>query len=264
MSLSSDEKKVPFIKSPAEADAWSLFQASDPLGTKKDFEVLKPKLLAYIEEVMKREALEDLLGAEEAQKNLSWLVTSPQPPDSMAINAEGFPAIGPVGSVTSVIQFVDFLCLNCSAYNVKFAELVEKYREKVRFSFLPFPYSRPDRSIGLARGSLCAHEQKKYLDFHMQVVSLGEHAAEAAPPVLAKSSGLDLRSFLSCYRTGQGVAQLLALSEAQAKRVGLLKTPVSFLGSKAFYGLQGLTDLSKELESVSHQNLPSSSQSIDR
>ena len=250
--------EAPLVGAATEAEALSLFQASDPKASAKDLESLKPKLMAYIEEVKKKEALEDFLKKQESSGKLKFHILAPKPPAGLQLSAEGFPSVGTPQSQVTVYQFVDFLCESCADYNLKFAQIVERFRLSAQFVFLPFPYSRPDKSIGLARGSLCAHAQGKYLDYHMAVLALGQQVVDANVLGIAKSSGLGLSAFQNCYKSGEGVAALLASSEALAKRVGLVATPVSFAffsdSEKApqdFVGIESLSALEGLLQKAS-------------
>ena len=231
----------------SDEDAFQLFQASDPSGSKKDFVKVRDQLLAYIAEVGKREAAETLLTGYKDAKQFSFLMDPPHP---VLPNFElaGFPFVGSSDAKFSVVNFTDFMCRKCPQYNMKLAELMNKSGLNVKFVFVPFPFSRPDRGVGISRGALCAHEQKAYLDYHMKLVSLGEFVVKANPDDIAKSAGLDLDQFRQCYAQGTGVAELLARAELYAKEFGVLQTPFSYAANAAFLGEDELPKLYGEIE----------------
>ena len=129
---------------------------------------------------------------------------------------EGFPSVGRKDAPLTFVNFTDFLCDECPAYNLKVTELLTKHGIDVRFVFIPFPYTRPDKAMALARGAMCAQEQGAYLDYHMKIVSLGSQARKAGALLAAEEAGLDARAFAQCYRKGTGVAGLLSAAQVEA------------------------------------------------
>jgi protein-disulfide isomerase len=227
-------------------DARALFVASDPSAPARDFEKVKAQLLAYIEEVARREATDKLLSEMEASNALRIHLQRPRRVGHR-FALEGFPAVGRKEAPLTLVNFTDFLCDSCPAYNLKVSELVVKHGVDARFVFIPFPYTRPDRSMGLARGAMCAEEQGRYLDYHMKIVSLGGEARRADALAVAAEAGLDARAFGECFRKGTGVAPLLAAAQEEARRAGIMSVPVTFLQGEAFEGADAFLSLSERL-----------------
>lgn len=229
------------------ADAKNLFEASDPSASARDFEQVKAELLAYIEEVARREASDRLLAKLQVTDSLRLHLQRPVR-KNVRFSEEtlaSFPSVGRKEAPLTLVNFTDFLCDECPEYNLKLSELVVKHGVDVRFVFIPFPYTRPDRSMSLARGAMCAHEQGEYLDFHMSLVALGHQARNThALEVASKpSASLERRAFARCYKEGTGVAGLLSAAQAEAKRVGVMGVPVSFLQGKMHEGKDGLAGI---------------------
>ncbi|MCA2960007.1 MAG: thioredoxin domain-containing protein [Silvanigrellales bacterium] len=236
-------------------DARDLFEASDPSAPSKDFERVKLELLAYIEEVARREATDRLLSKLQATKALRLHLQRPSR-KAFRFSEEtlsAFPSVGRKDAPLTLVNFTDFLCDECPEYNLKLSELVVKHGLDARFVFIPFPYTRPDKAMSLARGAMCAHEQGEYLDFHMGLVALGMHARKTNALEVSRraSSALDARAFARCYREGTGVAGLLSAAQMEARRAGIMSVPVSFLQGEMHEGSLGLTGISAGLTKAS-------------
>lgn len=232
-------------------DARDLFEASDPSAPARDFERVKAELLAYIEEVSRREATDRLLAKLQATQALRLHLRRPTralfrfTEETLA----AFPSVGRKDAPLTLVNFTDFLCDECPEYNLKLSELVVKHGLDARFVFIPFPYTRPDKAMSLARGAMCAHEQGEYLDYHMSLVARGVHARTTNALEVSRedSTGLDARAFARCYREGTGVAGLLAAAQMEARRAGILSVPVSFLQGEMHEGKEGLAGLRQGL-----------------
>lgn len=230
-------------------DARALFDASDPSAPTKDFARIKNELIAYISEVARRENFERLLSKLTAEGRLASFVRRPRR-DKPEFRTEGFPTAGVSSGQAVIVNFTDFLCDSCAEYNIKLATLVQRFGSRVRFFFIPFPYSRPDKSMALARGAMCAQAAGQYIDYHMAILGLGAQASEAHPLALAKSAGLDVEDFSACYKKGTGVGEMLQRAQEEASRAGVIDTPVSFFKEGIYEGEEGLKPLTKALEGL--------------
>ena len=257
------EKKLSVPESTAQ-DALDLYEASDPTAKPKDFKRLAPELQTYINDVARRAAFDRLVRELVASKRLKIALRIPERGDHK-IQTDGFPAAGVAGnsgiygnsgnsgtvpaggSQLELVNFTDFLCDECSEYNINLAAMVAKYGTQVKFVFVPFPFSRPDKSIGLARGAMCAQAQDRYLDYHMAALSLGTEVAKSSALSLARRAKLDVEEFSTCYKKGTGVSELLAVAQREANAVGVLATPVSFLQGQRYEGTGALAELEKKL-----------------
>ena len=253
------EKKLAVTEA-NEEDALALFEASDPTAKPKDFKRLAGELEKYIDDVARRAAFDRLVRTLVSEKKLKIVLQVPERGDHK-IETEGFPAAGvPAAGVPAVnapstphsqqlelVNFTDFLCDDCSSYNINLASLVSKYGTHVRFVFIPFPFSRPDKSIGLARGAMCAQAQNRYLEYHMAALSLGTEVAKSSAFSLARKAKLDFDDFVACYKKGTGVSELLAAAQREANTVGVLSTPVSFLQGQRYEGPAALAELEKKM-----------------
>lgn len=249
-NISIDDAKTKIVPLPevSRDEARALFQASDPQAKLAEFVKIEPELKAYIAEVKKREAFEkttdELVREGEAKFYLKRPVN-----EYMKLDVDGFPRFGKSNSAHKAIVFVDYFCENCSKFNVELSKVAQEYESVAEFIFVPFPYTRPDRSLSLARGAICADKQKRYLDFHMASVGLGDLLKDTSAAEISDSIKLNPKEFSRCYIQESSVALLLQRSQILASSAGLLATPAVVLDSKLLEGEGALSTVRDVLES---------------
>lgn len=216
-------------------DARSLYEASDPSAPREGFAPVKNQLIAYLNGVRRREALE-VWTQSLAQQGL-WKLKVERPnglPDLSSLHFLGLPAEGKEKPNTLV--FVDYLCAKCVPLLVDFAKQVEEKRGTLRVVYVPFPYTRPELSMALARGALCAHQQDAFSSFHLAALTKGDLLAKVSVFELARQANLSMGTFKTCYRSGQGLAAVLERAQTLARQFGLMQTPAVVYEDKMFEG----------------------------
>lgn len=224
-------------------DARLLYEASDPSAPREGFAPVKNQLVSYLNEVRRREALE--AWTNDLQKKGEWklLVNRPEPlPELSAVNLQGLPADGK--SEPNALVFVDYLCSECSPFLVEFAKQVGDHGGFLRPVYVPFPYTRPEVSMSIARASLCAQQLGGFSAFHMAALTKGELLPEVSVFELARQAGLKMGDFKACYRSGEGLADLLARAQGLARQFGLMKTPAVVIAGRLLEG----DEIFKQLE----------------
>lgn len=227
--------------------ARSLYSGSDPTAPLKDFVKIEPQLRVYIDEVAKHEAFDKLVKNLVTQKRLDFPLQRPIR-ENLTIDTTDFPKIGLSNSKHKIVSFVDYFCDECVSYNLEMSRLIRDHLSDTEFVLIPFPYTRPEKSLAISRGALCAAAQNKFIDFHMAAASRGDALGNATPADLAESGGIDVAAFNRCYYSGTGLAQLLARAQSEANRAGVLSTPVTFVNGKLFEGGNQFAAIRKHLE----------------
>jgi protein-disulfide isomerase len=216
-------------------DARNLYEASDPSAPREGFAPVKNQLVGYLNEVRRREALETWTN--ELRKKGEWklLLERPSPlPELTALNLQGLPFEGK--GQPNALVFVDYLCTNCVAFLVEFAKRVEENRGELRPVYVPFPYTRPESAMALARGALCAQQLGAFASFHMAALTKGELLADVSVFDLARQTDARMSEFKACYRSGEGLTDLLARAQGLARNFGLMQTPAIVYQGKLLEG----------------------------
>ena len=155
----------------------------------------------------------------------------------------------PRGTPNAVV-FVDYLCEGCVPFLVELARSIEMQRGGLRPVYVPFPYTQPEISIGFARGALCANRLGEFASFHMAALTKGELLSEVSVFDLARSTAMKMSEFRACWRSGEGLADLLGKAQKLARQTGLMQTPAVVFGGEIFEGAGLLGALNKALISA--------------
>jgi protein-disulfide isomerase len=206
-------------------DARRLYEASDPSAPREGFAPVKKQLIGYLNEVRRRQALE--VWSNDLRKKGEWAMRleRPQPlPDLASLNFTGLPRDNKTAQ-PNVVVFVDYLCSECVPFLVEFSKRLGEHRTELNPVYVPFPYTDPDVSMSLARASLCSQQLGNYSSFHMAALTKADLISEVSVFDLARQAGLPVGEFKDCYRSGEGLAELLGRAQQLARQFGLMQTP---------------------------------------
>jgi hypothetical protein len=225
-------------------DARLLYEASDPSAPREGFVSVRDQLVSYLNEVRRREALETWSNSLRDKGEWNAMLRRPEGLLKLSeMNLEGLPR-DPRGTPNAVV-FVDYLCEGCVPFMVELAQSVETHRGALRPVYVPFPYTQPEISIALARGALCAHQLGEFASFHMAALTKGELLSEVSVFDLARSTEMKMSEFRACWRSGEGLAELLGKAQRLARQTGLMQTPAVVFGGQIFEGTGLLRALDK-------------------
>lgn len=231
-------------------EARALYEASDPSAPREGFMPVRQQLVGYLNEVRRRESLEKWSNALKAKGE--WNISLPRPQTTLntaEMNLEGLPHDG--RGTPNLVVFVDYLCEECVPFLVDLAQRLETHRNALRPVFVPFPYTQPEVSMALARGALCATQLDEFNAFHMAALTKGDLLSEVSVFDLARQTEMKMSEFRACWRSGEGLAELLARAQGLARMTGLMQTPAVVFNGQLFEGPKVLKELDQALASSS-------------
>ncbi len=146
----------------------------------------------------------------------------------------GSPIMGNVNAPITILEWGDYQCTFCYKFHQNTLNVIHEdfiKTGKVKLVFKDFPLNGPD-SILAAEASYCAHDQKKYWQYHDELYQNwgGERTGWITKESLEKfasSIDLNLEDFNTCLDEHKYQNKLIALYEF-GKEVGIDATP-SFL-----------------------------------
>ncbi|MEY4065337.1 MAG: hypothetical protein RIR26_1545 [Pseudomonadota bacterium] len=244
VTLTEAEEKLFQVEEAGSDDARLLYEASDPSAPREGFPPVRKQLIGYLNQVRRREALEKWSNTLRAQGE--WSVSLPRPKGTLEANSwnvDGLPREGK-GPVNMVV-FVDYLCEGCVPFYVELAQQLERHRASLKPVYVPFPYTKPESGMALARASLCAQELGAFSAFHMAALTKGELLEKVSVYDLARQTEMQAGDFKACYRSGEGLAELLARAQGMARAAGLMQTPAVVFQEQLFEGVELLKSLDK-------------------
>ncbi|MEY2986945.1 MAG: hypothetical protein RJB13_466 [Pseudomonadota bacterium] len=212
------------FKDATDQAARQLYEASDPSAPRSEFYSVKDQLVSYLTEVRRREALEIWSNTLQASGSLELKLSRPETVlDVAKLPTEGLPQ--ETSDTPNAIVFVDYLCDGCVSNLVEVAQRLEEHRGLFKPVYVPFPYTQPEISMGLARASLCAHVLGDFSSFHMAALTKGELLSKVSVFELIRQTKINSTAFRRCWKSGEGLTQLLSMAQSLARKTGLMRTP---------------------------------------
>jgi len=129
----------------------------------------------------------------------------------------------------TLVEYSDFQCPYCGAFEPTIDQVLEKYPDDVRVVYRHFPLrSIHPNAAPAANASECAAEQGKFWEFHAKLFVNQEGLSTAFYSSIAKEIGLNVSKFDSCVSSNKFAADVQA-DEASAQAAGGRGTPYSIL-----------------------------------
>lgn len=204
------------------------------------------------DEIKKADALlaKGVKPAELYAKALEFNVSNtPKAPEEKPVRIEigNAPVKGDKGAKVTIVEFSDFECPFCSRVNPTMAQIMEKYKGKVKVAFKHQPLPFHASAKPAAEASLAAHEQGKFWQFHDKAFENQRALNRENFEVWAKEIGLDVNKFKAALDSGKYKAQVDADS-ALGNQVGADGTPTFFVNGRKISGAQPFEAFAKLID----------------
>jgi protein-disulfide isomerase len=173
--------------------------------------------------------------------------TAPLPPTAEA-NARAW---GPADAPIKVVEWLDYQCPACGAYNRSFeAGVIEAFANtgKVRYEVHSISFIGAE-SIDAAQAALCAVDQNKFWQMHDALFAnqQGENQGgftKARLKTIAAAAGLDTGTFNSCLDSGKYLS-MANQEHDDAVKLGVQQTPSFIVNGKLYPGTMSADDFKK-------------------
>ncbi len=191
--------------------------------------------------------IHDGAGADEILGALSADVLAPFCAAPVRLELAGVPHSGPAAAPVLLVEFADFRCAHCKESAPLVHATLARYRDRVRFAFVPFPLGNHPLGVVAAEAALAADAQGKFWPMHDQLFAHQDD--DFAPEVIAraaKAAGLDVARLNRDLAAQRFRKQVLAQRE-QGLAAGVASTP-SFLVNGRLFKPTLLMTLSDRIE----------------
>jgi len=144
--------------------------------------------------------------------------------------------IGSDDAKVKVIEFSDFQCPYCKAFQPTIDQALKEYGDKIQFIFKEFPLTNihPQANNG-ALAAECANEQGKFLEYASKLfTSQNEWTAAKDTQKLktyAVQLGMNASQFNSCV-DGKKYQEKISADQAEGQKFGISGTPDVFVNSQ--------------------------------
>lgn len=135
---------------------------------------------------------------------------------------------GPFAARNTIVEFVDYQCPGCAAYQPVMKELRETLGDKIRIVVRHFPLSEIHPfAKGAAIAAVCAQRQGKFFEYSDVLFANQKYLRRADLERYAEEFGLDMNAFRSCLEDPT-VEERVIRDRLEGEVLGVQTTPMIF------------------------------------
>ena len=171
------------------------------------------------------------------------LEAPPEPPPEEIFGPLA-PAIGPADAPVTVVSFSDYQCPYCRRMLDTLVALHEAYPETVQVVYRHYPLH--DGAAALAEAALCAGDQDRFWEFHLELFEPDQIDPSQAFAI-AEDLGLNIDDFQSCLVSGTHTEEVQGDFQ-EGQRLQITGTPTNFVNGRRLRGAVPLPELVDAVE----------------
>jgi len=173
-----------------------------------------------------------------------------RPPAQASPTADSERALGPAGARVIVVEYGDFGCSTCRAWEKQgvMPKILAKYGDSIRFVWRDLPIIT-DQSPKAAEAALCAFDQGQFWQYHDLLYQKAPALSVSDLKSYAAQLGLDAARFNACLDSGQHAAQVEADLHDGLNR-GFRATPAFLINGKPLLGPPSFDQLSTLIDAA--------------
>jgi protein-disulfide isomerase len=145
------------------------------------------------------------------------------------------PSKGSARAPVTIVEFSDFQCGYCRRVYPTLTKLLEEYEGKVRLVYRDFTPRNHPRARPAAIAAYCAGDQRKYWEYHEDLMHTQGTLSDDDLKARAEKLGLNMRKFNACYDAGRHGDFVDAATQDGAS-LGVTGTPSFFVNGRMLVG----------------------------
>ena len=157
--------------------------------------------------------------------------TAPAPTGTVPTVSNDDHIKGNKNAPVTLIEYSDFQCPYCGAFEPTIDSIMNKYKDQVRLVYRHFPLSFHPNALPAAIASECAAEQGKFWEFHSAMFKNQDSLSDDFYKKLASDNKLNMGKFNDCVST-QKYAKSIQDEAAAGGAAGINGTPGTFVIGK--------------------------------
>ena len=162
---------------------------------------------------------------------------------------DGLPSKGNANAKITLVEFADYQCPHCKRAAGVLQTIAERFPTELRIVFMDLPINPSGVSRIIAEGAACADQQDKFWAFHDLAFEHQSTLSQESVTQFVNELDLDVSEFERCMMSGFP-QERVALSEHQARELGLTSTPTLFLNGRKLHLHDMKTELIKAIEAL--------------
>jgi protein-disulfide isomerase len=225
----------------SEVEAFYLAQKDQ---IKRPFSDVRSQMEQALKAARQQQARQEYVDS--LQKKSSIAILLPRPKMDVAVDPARLR--GNPNAPVTIVEFSDFQCPFCRTAEPAIKEVLERYKDKVRFSYRDFPIERiHPMAKQAAEASRCAGEQGKFWEYHDLLYANQANLDQAGLIGHARTVGLDMDRFSTCLMTGKFEAPVNSDLQLGIK-AGVSGTPAFYINGVYLSGAQPVSAFEKVIQ----------------
>lgn len=150
-------------------------------------------------------------------------------PLRQAVDHPAAPSQGPASAAVTLVEFGDYECPHCAAFEPTLRGVLERYGGRVRRVYRHFPLATPgQRAFEASEVALCAQEQGRFWEVHALLFREQRRLPVEGPLGLAAEAEVDLARLRSCLAEHRHAGRVRE-DQLAAAQAGVVGTPTVFV-----------------------------------
>jgi protein-disulfide isomerase len=158
-----------------------------------------------------------------------------EPPRQNVEIPKGWPSVGPENAPVTIVEFTDYQCPYCQRAQNTLDEIMTQYGTKVRVIPRDFPLDFHNRAMFASRAVHCAGDQKKYWEYHVDLLRKPSDLSDTDLEQRASTLGLDAGAFKTCLASDKHDSTIRD-SQHAGEKVEVRGTPSFFINGRFVNG----------------------------
>jgi len=231
------------VTEPAQAEIDQVWEANKARLPGKTKEQMQPEIVKFLKDQKKPPIQQSFLKSLRSKYKVQVLME----PARVNVGVDDDPARGPAAAKVTIVEFSDFQCPFCSRVEGTVKQVMENYKDKVRFVYRDFPLSIHALAPKASEAAQCANEQGKFWEYHDALYADQTKLAVADLQATAERLGLKGDAFKTCLESGKFAAEVSKDMEDGTK-AGVNSTPSFFINGIPVVGAQGYEAFSEVID----------------
>ena len=206
----------------AEIDqSWEANKARMPGKTK---EQVAPDIVNFLKQQKAPQLQQSYLQSLRTKYNVQVLLEPPR----VVVGVGDYPAKGPAKAPVTIVEFSDYQCPYCGRAEEAVKQILENYKDKVRFVYRDFPLPMHPNAPKASEAAQCAKEQGKFWEYHDALYADQSKLSLTDLQATAERLGLKTEAFKTCLESGKYAAEV-SKDVADGQKAGVSSTPFFFI-----------------------------------
>ncbi len=225
------------ITAPSDDEIKSFYESrKDQLGGKslKDTE---GQIKTFLSNSKKQGLRQQLISGLKTASNVKINLVQPR----VEIDVGDAPTIGPKSAPVTIIEFTDYQCPFCSRVRPTVNQIIDEYKDKVRYALRDFPLSFHQFSKKAHEAAHCAGDQGKYWEYSKELWANQQALQVEKLKEYAKTLKLSQKKFDECLDSGK-YTKAVEANVAAGAAAGAQGTPSFFINGIFLSGARPIGD----------------------